>query len=140
MIDPSLNNINTAINWAKNWLEMVNSWALSINQPLVLEEFGLARDNWVNSTSLYSPNNPVTNRDRYFKEILNHLLYLRGEKGAFDGFGFWVYSGQARPGDEFIGDPSHEAPGWYSIYDKDDSTLDIMSEVKQKADEQGFSH
>jgi mannan endo-1,4-beta-mannosidase len=29
-------------------------------------------------------------------------------------------------GDDFIGDPPHEPQGWYSVYDKDNSTLEII--------------
>ena len=32
-----------------------------------------------------------------------------------------------RPGDKWIGDPPHETPGLYSVYDKDNSTLEIIS-------------
>lgn len=32
-----------------------------------------------------------------------------------------------RPGDRWVGDPPHEAPGWYSIYDDDASTLAVLT-------------
>jgi hypothetical protein len=36
-----------------------------------------------------------------------------------------------RVGDDFIGDPPHESQGWYSVYDGDTSTLELLR--------QGFS-
>ena len=37
--------------------------------------------------------------------------------------GYW------RPGDDMIGDPPHEAQGWYSIFDSDVSTLKLLAEL-----------
>ena len=47
--------------------------------------------------------------------------------GALAGDNFWAWSGQARPGDDGVGDPPHETAGWYSVYDTDDATLAIIS-------------
>ena len=47
----------------------------------------------------------------------------------------WAYGGEGRPripnanwtaGDDFIGDPPHEPQGWYSVYDTDVSTLELI--------------
>jgi mannan endo-1,4-beta-mannosidase len=35
--------------------------------------------------------------------------------------------GVDRPGDDWIGDPPHETPGWYSVYNKDESTVTLIS-------------
>jgi mannan endo-1,4-beta-mannosidase len=48
--------------------------------------------------------------------------------GSAAGDNFWVWSGQAQPGDEWIGDPPHEIPGWYAVYETDESTLAIISD------------
>ena len=57
------------------------------------------------------------------------------------GANFWAWAGEGRPreahgiwkpGDDFIGDPPHEHQGWYSIYDKDESTLKVIMEYAGK--------
>ena len=45
---------------------------------------------------------------------------------ALQGDALWAWSGEARPGDAWVGDPPHEKPGWYSVYDTDNSTLKII--------------
>ena len=47
--------------------------------------------------------------------------------GPVAGDNFWAWGGQARPGAGWVGDPPHETPGWYSVYDTDESTLAIIS-------------
>jgi mannan endo-1,4-beta-mannosidase len=39
---------------------------------------------------------------------------------------------QWQPGDNFLGDPPHEAQGWYSVYDSDATTLKLIREVAGK--------
>jgi mannan endo-1,4-beta-mannosidase len=102
-----------------------------LNKPCVFEEFGMARDNWQASSKAdwYSPVHTTTNKDRYYKETLNEIVRLRKQGGSYAGFGFWAYSGEARPGDKWIADPPHEAPGWYSVYNTDASTIKVMKDV-----------
>ena len=97
-----------------------------LNKPLVLEEFGLARD-WEPVHDIYNPQSSTTYRDRFYKAMLNevHSLILKG--GPIGGDNFWAWGGQARPGDDWLGDPPHETPGWYSVYNKDESTIDLIS-------------
>jgi hypothetical protein len=51
-----------------------------------------------------------------------------GRSGYYD-----LCSGASRPGKGWIGDPPHEAPGWYGVYDKDESTALVMKKVYQYA-------
>lgn len=73
---------------------------------------------------------PVTVRDSYYENIFQ---YARQQRIPVN---FWAYAGEGRPrvpfgdwrrGDDFIGDPPHEPQGWYSVYDQDTSTLNIIS-------------
>jgi len=108
------------------------------NKPLVLEEFGLARD----SLSL-DPESPTLLRDLYFRNLFQFIYDTAIHDETISGANFWAFGGQGRPatnhsgwipGDDFLGDPAHESQGWYSIYDKDNSTLDIIREFTQKFD------
>jgi hypothetical protein len=49
--------------------------------------------------------------------------------GAAAGDNFWAWGGEGRPSHpapQWIGDPPHETPGWYSVYDLDAATLAII--------------
>ena len=130
MLDPSRENIDYAINWALKWVDKGHEWATLVKKPLILEEFGMPRDNFNNPKDIYSPMNPTTRRDEYFEAVLKRVATLCDE--YYSGFGFWAYSGVSRPGDEWIGDPPHEAPGWYGLYNTDDSTFKVMADAYQK--------
>jgi mannan endo-1,4-beta-mannosidase len=108
-----------------------------LGKPMVVEEFGLGRD-----LGSYAPSALTEVRDRYYKEVFE-LVYqaaLAGEPVA--GVNFWAWAGEARPqnpgggywksGDAFLGDPPHEAQGWYSVYDTDRSTQAIISSYARK--------
>jgi mannan endo-1,4-beta-mannosidase len=104
MMDPSEENIVNAISWGIGWIEKVHQWALKVGKPLILEEFGMPRDNFVAKSpgDVYSEFNPTTRRDRYFKALLSRAADLSGSDGLYRGFGFWSYSGSCRPNDEWI--------------------------------------
>lgn len=103
--------------------------AESLGKPLVVEEFGVARDG-----GSFSPASPTRLRDRFTDALLSRL-HERGP-GAVSGANLWAWSGEARPprpgqpyrkGDPFTGDPPHEAQGWYSVYESDESTLEVLA-------------
>ncbi len=110
--------------------------ARKLGMPVVLEEFGLARDG-----GSYDPTAPTTRRDRYFREIFTQLHELAEAGEPVAGVNFWAWSGEGRPrepgciwgaGDEFTGDPPFERQGWYSVYETDTSTLEIIREFSGK--------
>jgi mannan endo-1,4-beta-mannosidase len=135
MLDPSEENIANAIVWGKSVVEKCDEWSRKVNKPLILEEFGMARDNWQakDKSGWYSPVHTTKNKDRYYNAMLSYSVELRKKGGSYAGFGFWAYSGEARPGDRWIADPPHEAPGWYGVYDTDVSTIQVMKSVAQSA-------
>lgn len=108
----------------------------SLNKPLVLEEFGIARDG--GSFDLESSTNL---RDRFFKEVFEEIMTLMKSGYQISGANFWAWAGEGRPkfpkclwevGDTFTGDPPHEHQGWYSVYDCDQSTLGVIKDYCQK--------
>lgn len=142
MLDSSEENISNAISWALGWVDKVEGWSRSIGKPLLLEEFGMPRDNFlaISKEEIYAPKWPSSRRDRYFNDVISRVVFHYKNGGAYCGFGFWAYSGMSRPGDEWIGDPPHEgnsrfylAPGWYGIYDTDETTIEIMGKLYQLA-------
>jgi mannan endo-1,4-beta-mannosidase len=138
--------------WVKNWnwfdiknpgqtykqalnnsLQYINEHidvADKMKKPIVLEEFGVERDNAdyrIESTTVY--------RDRFFREFYG-LFYKRAAEGsAIGGSNVWAWGGYGRTtrddfiwreGDPFLGDPPQEAQGLNSIFDADKSTLKII--------------
>ncbi|HXD12436.1 MAG TPA: hypothetical protein VN653_20365, partial [Anaerolineales bacterium] len=97
-----------------------------LKKPLVLEEFGLARD-WEPVHNIYGPQSSTLNRNRFYKAMFDEVYALIQKGGPLGGDNFWAWGGASRPDDGWLGDPPHETPGWYSVYNTDESTLAIIS-------------
>jgi mannan endo-1,4-beta-mannosidase len=92
----------------------------------VLEEFGLARDGW-SADSKYNPAATTTHRDRYYQALYAAVETAMARSDPLAGDGFWAWSGEARPaGSGWTGDPPHEPRGWYSVYDTDETTRQVV--------------
>jgi mannan endo-1,4-beta-mannosidase len=89
MTDPSEENISHAIRWAIDWVETTDTWAKMVKKPLILEEFGMPRDNFVPKDEWYSPLHPTTRRDRYFDEVLDQVVESFLQQGSFSGVMFF---------------------------------------------------
>ena len=98
----------------------------ALGKPLVLEEFGLARD-FEPLNDIYAPAAPTALRDLFYAAMFNAVYASASSGGALAGDNFWAWAGAARPGDPWIGDPPHETPGWYSVYDADAATLALIA-------------
>ena len=103
-----------------------------LHKPAVLEEFGFNRDG--NSSEQYFPESEITLRDEFYTQIFAQALTAMGEK-KLSGVNVWCWAGEGRPlvpggvweeGNQWIGDPPFEPQGWFSIYNRDHSTLDII--------------
>lgn len=103
-----------------------------LGKPLVIEEFGLARDN-----GSFDPRSATATRDRYFEVFFSEVMKSAVIYGALAGVNFWAWGGEGLPaapfgghwksGDPLTGDPPHEPQGWYSVYEHDTSTLKAIS-------------
>lgn len=111
---------------ARGYFEEHASRMSSLNKPLVLEEFGLARD-WEPVHDIYDPSATTGYRDLFYKAMFDEVYQSMSSGGPAAGDNFWAWAGQSRPGDAWVGDPPHETPGWYSVYDTDTSTLVIIA-------------
>ena len=121
---------------AKKYIEKHIALAEKLKMPVVLEEFGIARD-----LESYSSDSPTTYRDNYYQEIFDLIYQSAKKRQPIAGANFWAWGGEGRPrvpkaiwkaGDEFIGDPPFEYQGWYSVYDTDKSTLEVIKEYAEK--------
>ena len=107
-----------------------------MNKPLVLEEFGIARD-----AGSFDSSTSTKYRDTYYRVVFEKVYESIKDKTPDAGVSFWAWAGEGRPkspgsiwhkGDTFIGDPPHEHQGWYSVYDKDNSTLNVVHSYANK--------
>ncbi|CDF80795.1 endo-1,4-beta-mannosidase [Formosa agariphila KMM 3901] len=144
--------------WAQNWewfeptdgesvykeaIEKVNNYwedhkkvALQLNKPIVLEEFGIARD-----YSSYNPKETTVWRDKFFDYLFSKVVHSIETNDVVKGLNFWSYSGEGRPnnpgefwdiGDAILGDPPHERQGWYGVYNTDISTTNIIKRYSDR--------
>lgn len=120
-----------AVEKANKYIDEHVKIAQKLNKPIVLEEFGISRDE-----NNYDPNSSLRIRDKYYKVIFEKIYSLSKTIPEVAGVNFWAWGGEGRPkslmslwkeGDDFIGDPPHELQGWYSVYDADLSTREIIS-------------
>jgi mannan endo-1,4-beta-mannosidase len=157
--DPNIDYLTMHI-WPKNWgwldikdikgslassIEKTNRYiddhievARRLNKPLVLEEFGLPRDNHG-----FSPDEPTTCRDEFFCNAFNQVLDHAARKGPLAGANIWAYSGEGRPagdhiywkpGDDYLGDPPQEEQGLNSVFGSD-TTIEIIADYNSKLKE-----
>jgi mannan endo-1,4-beta-mannosidase len=119
--------------WAKmrDYLDWHIDEANKMGKPIVLEEFGINRDN-----GSYEPGATVVFRDRFYQSIFQLLARRAAAGDAIAGSNFWAWGGVGRTsnpdfmwkaGDSFVGDPPQEPQGLYCVFDTDASTVRIIS-------------
>jgi mannan endo-1,4-beta-mannosidase len=102
-----------------------------LNKPLVIEEFGLPRDN-----HSFDAEAPTSLRDAFYTKIFSVLEKQAGINGHIAGANFWAFGGASRPvkgqtfwkaGDSYMGDPPMEEQGLNSVFDSDTSTWQVIT-------------
>jgi mannan endo-1,4-beta-mannosidase len=118
---------------AQDYLQQHIASAVRLGRPLVIEEFGFPRD-----LALFARSATTRLRDDFYRIIYDAVLESARTGGPLAGSNFWAFGGQGaarhadyrmRPGDsDYMGDPPHEPQGWYSVFDTDHSTLQLVSD------------
>ncbi len=119
--------------WTKmqDYLDWHIDTANKMGKPIVLEEFGINRDE-----GSYRPGATTVYRDRFYTAIYQLLARRAAAGDAIAGSNFWAWGGAGRTknadfmwkaGDAFVGDPPQEAQGLYCIFDSDASTIRIVA-------------
>jgi mannan endo-1,4-beta-mannosidase len=113
--------------------------AQKLNKPLVIEEFGLPRNN-----QSFDINSSTSLRDSYYKNIFSQWQISKQKNDVIVGCSFWAFGGIARPipgqvfwkeSDDYMGDPPMEEQGLNTVFDSDESTWKLIeSFTKNKAD------
>ncbi len=129
-------SLSSAIEKATAYINQHEVLAEKLNKPVVLEEFGISRDDNDHAVTA-----SVTLRDEYYSQIFTHILDKAAAGSPLAGLNFWAWGGAGRPrepqaiwyvGDDFTGDPPHEHQGWYSVYNTDLTTLEIIGRYTRK--------
>ncbi|OYW27021.1 MAG: mannanase [Caulobacter sp. 12-67-6] len=105
--------------------------AKGLNKPLVIEEFGLIRDD-----RNFTPGAAATYKDRFYTTIFDLTLADMKAGGPVAGTNFWAWNGEGRAqqpdawfkrGDtSLVGDPPQEEQGLFGVFDADVSTLAVV--------------
>jgi mannan endo-1,4-beta-mannosidase len=119
--------------WAKmqDYLDWHIDTANKMAKPIVLEEFGINRDE-----GSYRPVATTVYRDKLYGAVYALLARRAAAGDAIAGSNFWAWGGAGRTrnadamwkaGDSFVGDPPQEPQGLYCVFDSDASTLQIIA-------------
>jgi len=120
-----------AVKNATAYIDEHIGYADGVGKPLVIEEFGIPRDNHV-----YSPEATTGYRDRYFDLVFNKIYENSQKGGPLVGSNFWAWGGYGKArdskdaiwkvGDDFTGDPPQEPQGRNSVFTADSTTVKIL--------------
>jgi mannan endo-1,4-beta-mannosidase len=117
---------DTTLEKTKRYIEQHARLCKEIRKPLVIEEFGLHRDE-----NSFSPKATTKNRDTYYK-----FIFETGKNNNIAGYNFWgalgLYEnvnnhGFMKKGMAFSADPPQEEQGLYSVFVSDSSTWKTIS-------------
>ena len=137
--DPRKSNLSLpmAVDTMKNYIEDHVNKSKTFKKPVVIEEFGIARDQ-----RSMDPKSSTADRDHYYEAVFKETFRFMNMKGLVPGVNFWAWSGDARPSkpygslwkksDDLLGDPPHEEQGWYGVYGSDTSTLNLIKSYAKK--------
>lgn len=124
------------LNKALEYIDKHIALAKTLNKPMVLEEFGVERDN-----GDFDKESSTHWRDTILEKIYNHWYQAAKAGELVAGSNFWAWGGEAsttredfiwQPGDAFFGDPPQEPQGLNSVFSKDTSTLEVIQHHAQQ--------
>jgi len=121
---------DTALKMSLEYLNWHFDAGKQLDKPVVLEEFGLDRDD-----ASFDTKSATHYRDKFYAEVFG-LIYKRAKAGdAAAGSNFWAWNGAGRArntdywwhtGDDFTGDPPQEQQGMNGVFDSDASTIQVI--------------
>ncbi|HQZ25019.1 MAG TPA: cellulase family glycosylhydrolase [Flavobacterium sp.] len=128
--DDAEKTLPTTLKNAGKYIDAHIQVAQNLKRPIIIEEFGLPREN----ESLVSSSS-VANRDVFYNYIFNRVLESHKNNGVLQAANFWGFGGEGKavtsdgkwkPGDPLTTDPPQEPQGLNSVFSSDKSTLDIV--------------
>jgi mannan endo-1,4-beta-mannosidase len=134
-------SMNEIVQHSNAYIDSHVSIMRQIQKPLVIEEFGLPRDN-----QSYEASASTGLRNKFYKSIFNTVLLSYIQNSLIAGCNFWAFGGTGRPsyqqlnwkkGDDFIGDPPSEEQGLNSVFDTDESSWKLIESFSKKINNDG---
>lgn len=134
--DNAINTLPTTFENAGKYIDKHVAVAKHLNRPIIIEEFGLPREN----ESLLN-NSSVANRDAFYNYIFSRVAESVANKGPLQAANFWGFGGEGKavtadgkwnPGDPLTTDPPQEPQGLNSVFSSDKSTLKIIKKYNCK--------
>lgn len=129
--DDMAGTLARAVNRSRSYVAEHQAMARSMNKPLVLEEFGLPRDN-----EAIAPGSSTIARDLFLRAMYGVLEQDSSSCGVLAGSNLWAWGGFGRAardtgvwedGDSgFLGDPPQEPQGLNSVFASDLTTIEVM--------------
>jgi mannan endo-1,4-beta-mannosidase len=130
------NDFQSVVKRTSEYIKEHEAVMMKINKPLVVEEFGMPRDNFS-----FAVNSTVEYRDKYYESVLQSLVVSKNSGSAIAGINFWTFSGFGKPaknatpfwkeGDDLLGDPPMEEQGLNSVFSSDTSTWALISKYAE---------
>ena len=134
-------NVGRAISLTTQYMAEHIIVARQLNKPIVLEEFGLPRDN-----HKYHRTDPTTARDRYYSAIFDKIYQSLKQRDVLAGCNFWAWGGTGQPQhefwqpwDDYVGDPGQEEQGLNSVFDTD-TAMRIIKRYNSLLDKAGTNN
>ena len=124
------NTIQPTLEKAGKYIDLHIAVANHLKRPIIIEEFGLPREN----ESLLAESS-VANRDVFYNYIFNRVLESKKNNGPLQAVNFWGFGGEGRAvnkngkwslGDPLTTDPPQEPQGLNSVFSSDKSTLELV--------------
>ena len=128
--DDAEKTLPTTLENAGKYIDAHIQVAQNLKRPIIIEEFGLPREN----ESLVSSSS-VANRNIFYNYIFNKVLESHKNNDVLQAANFWGFGGEGKavspdgkwkPGDPLTTDPPQEPQGLNSVFSTDKSTLDIV--------------
>ncbi|OXA69440.1 beta-mannanase [Flavobacterium aquidurense] len=128
--DNAAATLPTTLENAGNYIDNHIKVANNLKRPIIIEEFGLPREN-----ENLAAGSSVANRDIFYNYIFSRVAESVKNNGPLQGANFWGFGGEGKaitkdgkwnPGDPLTTDPPQEPQGLNSVFSSDKSTLDIV--------------
>lgn len=128
--DNAEKTLPTTLENAEKYIDDHIKVANNLKRPIIIEEFGLPREN----ESLLATTS-TANRDVFYNYIFSRVAESVKNNGPLQGANFWGFGGEGKaitqdgkwnPGDPLTTDPPQEPQGLNSVFASDKSTLDIV--------------
>ena len=136
MAEDAENTMQPTIEKAGKYIDEHVAVANNLNRPIIIEEFGLPREN----ESLLAESS-VANRNIFYNYIFNRVLESKKTNGPLQGVNFWGFGGEGRAvnkngkwslRDPLTTEPPQEPQGLNSVFSTDKSTLKIVKKFNCK--------